>query len=333
MPKVSVIVPVYGVEKYIERCAVSLFEQTLDGLEYIFVDDCTPDKSIEILKLAIEKYRSRFAEGKNTVRIERMKTNSGLPAVRQHGVQLATGDYIIHCDSDDWVDTDMFRLLYEKAVSENADMVFCDFNKTDGTTNDLIKEVFPADENNLTTYILTKKTNSSLCNKLIKRSVYENASIIFPRYNNLEDWTVLSQLSLFVDKYAVVPKPLYYYYHNADSITGNADVGNLIRRFNDSCGNIKLVETFFQRNSVLEKYSNEFDRIRIIEQILFVDHMDKPGIYGLWKSLSKELKHKPIFNPYLSSRDKIRYYVMYFRLYPTVKRIYDSFRNHSSLQR
>lgn len=333
MPKVSVIVPVYGVEKYIERCAVSLFEQTLDGLEYIFVDDCTPDKSIEILKLAIEKYRSRFAEGKNTVRIERMKTNSGLPAVRQHGVQLATGDYIIHCDSDDWVDTNMFRLLYEKAVSENADMVSCDLFRTDGTTDDLTKEVLPTDKQDLTTYILTKQTKSSLCNKLIKRSVYESANIIFPQYNNIEDWAVLSQLSLFVDKFAVVPKPLYYYYKNANSITGDADIGNLIRRFNDSCGNIKLVETYFQRNGVLEKYRNEFDRIRINEQILFVNHMDKPGIYGLWKSLSKELKHKPIFNPYLASRDKIRYYVMYFRLYPTVKRIYDSIRNHSSLQR
>lgn len=333
MPRVSVIVPVYRVEKYIERCAISLFEQTMDGIEYIFVDDCTPDKSIDILKLTIEKYELRFAEGKNTVRIVRMPTNSGLPAVRRHGIQLATGDYIIHCDSDDWVDTDMFRLLYEKAASENADVVFCDFCRTDGTTNDQVKEVFPTDKKNLTTYILTKKSNSSLCNKLIRRSVYDNANILFPQYNNLEDWTILSQLSLFIDKFAIVPKPLYFYYQNADSITGNVDVENLKRRFNDSCENIKLVESYFQRNSVLEKYSNEFDRIRIIEQILFVDNMGEPGIYRLWKSLSKELKTAPMFNPYLTLRDKIRYYVMYFRLYPLVKRIYDSFRNHSSLQR
>ena len=84
MPKVSVLVPVYGVEKFIERCARSLFEQTLNDMEFIFVDDCTPDRSIEILKSVIEEYRLRFAEKKYEVRIERLPTNSGLAAVRKH---------------------------------------------------------------------------------------------------------------------------------------------------------------------------------------------------------------------------------------------------------
>ena len=97
--------------KYIERCARSLFEQTLDSIEFIFVDDCTPDHSIEILKSIIEEYRLRFEEKNYTVRIERMPTNSGLANVRRHGIQLATGDYIAHCDSDDWVDTDMYRAM------------------------------------------------------------------------------------------------------------------------------------------------------------------------------------------------------------------------------
>ena len=84
MPKVSVLVPVYGVEKYIERCARSLFEQTLDDMEFIFVDDCTPDRSVEILKSIIEEYRLRFAEKKYAVRFVKMPTNSGLAAVRRH---------------------------------------------------------------------------------------------------------------------------------------------------------------------------------------------------------------------------------------------------------
>ena len=84
MPKVTVIVPVYGVEKYIERCAISLFEQTLDDIEIIFVNDCTPDRSMEILDRIIEKYRFLFEEKKYIVRTESMLTNSGLPAVREH---------------------------------------------------------------------------------------------------------------------------------------------------------------------------------------------------------------------------------------------------------
>ena len=79
MPKVSVIIPVYGVEKYIERCARSLFEQTLNDIEYIFVDDCSPDKSIEILEHIVEEYRPRFTREKKVVRIERLEGVSKLP--------------------------------------------------------------------------------------------------------------------------------------------------------------------------------------------------------------------------------------------------------------
>ena len=127
MPKVSVIIPVYGVEKYIGRCARSLFEQTLDNIEYIFVDDCTPDKSMEVLQAEIEKYRLRFAEEKKVVRTTRMPSNSSQAAVRRHGSQLATGDYIIHCDSDDWVDTDLYEKMYNEAINSGADVVFCPF--------------------------------------------------------------------------------------------------------------------------------------------------------------------------------------------------------------
>ena len=77
-PKVSIIVPIYRVEEYIERCAESLFAQTFDDIEYIFVDDCSPDKSVEILQRTLEKYPHR----KRLTRIERLSSNSGLPAVR-----------------------------------------------------------------------------------------------------------------------------------------------------------------------------------------------------------------------------------------------------------
>ena len=99
-PKVSIIVPIYRVEEYIERCAESLFAQTFDDIEYIFVDDCSPDKSVEILQRTLEKYPHR----KRLTRIERLSSNSGQAAVRRQGIQLASGDYTVHCDSDDWMD-------------------------------------------------------------------------------------------------------------------------------------------------------------------------------------------------------------------------------------
>lgn len=80
-PKVSIIVPIYRVEEYIERCAESLFAQTFDDIEYIFVDDCSPDKSVEILQRTLEKYPHR----KRLTRIERLSSNSGQAAVRDKG--------------------------------------------------------------------------------------------------------------------------------------------------------------------------------------------------------------------------------------------------------
>ena len=122
--KVSVCIPVYGVEKYIERCARSLFEQTMaEGIEFIFVNDCTKDRSIEILEQVLSEYPQR----KEQVKIIHHKKNGGLVAARNTGLKHATGDYIIHCDSDDWVDLNMYEAMYNKAIETNADMVYSDF--------------------------------------------------------------------------------------------------------------------------------------------------------------------------------------------------------------
>ena len=122
--KVSVCIPVYGVEKYIERCARSLFEQTMrEDIEFIFVDDCTPDKSIDILQKVLEEYPARQTQ----VKIIRHEVNKGLTGARNTALRHASGEYIIHCDSDDWVASDMYETLYSKANAENADLVCCSF--------------------------------------------------------------------------------------------------------------------------------------------------------------------------------------------------------------
>ena len=121
--RVSVCIPVYGVEKYIEKCARTLFEQTLQDIEYIFVDDCTPDRSIEILQKVLEEYPHR----KNQVKIIRHEINQGVGAARNHAVAACTGEYVIHCDPDDWIELDMYEKMYEKAKESDADMVYCSY--------------------------------------------------------------------------------------------------------------------------------------------------------------------------------------------------------------
>ena len=124
MPKLSVIIPMYGVEKYIGRCAESLFAQTLEDVEFIFIDDCTPDRSVEILQEVIDRNQPRFAGMNWIVRIEHMPTNGGQAAVRRHGVEVATGDYLIHCDSDDWVEPDAYKRM-SQAVNPYGDGLAC----------------------------------------------------------------------------------------------------------------------------------------------------------------------------------------------------------------
>ena len=122
-PKVSVIVPVYKAEKDIERCCNALFGQTLDNIEYIFVDDCTPDDSVGIINRTLEKFPDR----RSLVKVLHQEMNSGVSACRQLGLNNASGCYIIHCDSDDWPDIDMYETLYSKAIQENAEVVCCDY--------------------------------------------------------------------------------------------------------------------------------------------------------------------------------------------------------------
>jgi len=251
MPKVSVIVPVYGVEKYIERCARSLFEQTLDDIEYIFVDDCTQDRSIDILKALIEEYRLRFAEMNYTVRIERMPTNSGQAAVRRHGIQLATGDYIIHCDSDDWVDRDMYRQMYEKAVEDGADMVVCDYYTHDG---DKQLAAYPGGKNSdrvsFLKDILFQNISCAVWNKMVKREQYSYLQF-YPTGNMGEDMVLIIQLAYHCKVISYVKSYLYYYYSNPNSITRQVSSSAVITKFRQFLDNYYLIETYISEKDEL----------------------------------------------------------------------------------
>ena len=223
MPKVSVLVPVYGVEKYIERCARSLFEQTSDDIEFIFVDDCTPDRSIEILKSVIDEYRLRLAEKKYVVRIERMPTNSGLAAVRRQGIQLATGDYITFCDSDDIMPEDAVESLYNLAVESDADIVSGDMEwlYDDGTTKrSYIRLPYGSDRESVYRALLSKEYSHTLCSKLFKNSLLqEHEYLTLMHATNGEDGMLFYQVLQYANKVVHNNMLVYSYYQNRQSST------------------------------------------------------------------------------------------------------------------
>lgn len=121
--KVSLLIPVYGVEKYIEKCAVSLFEQTYEDIEYIFVDDCTPDNSMNVLSGVIERYPKR----KDHTRIIHHDCNKGLAQARNTALEAATGDFVLNVDSDDYLELQAIERLCAVADKKKADVVVFGF--------------------------------------------------------------------------------------------------------------------------------------------------------------------------------------------------------------
>lgn len=314
MPKVSVIIPVYGVEKYIERCARSLFEQTLDDIEYLFIDDCTPDKSVEILKRVLEEYPQRKCQ----VVIHRMEQNSGQAKVREWGMRNATGEYVIHCDSDDWVDIHMYEKMYKKSVSADYDIVVCDYYESDGTSQIINKEYIPDKVEETMSSILFKKTHSVLWNKLVKKSIYKN-KIIYPIANNAEDYALLVQLAYHSKSFGYVNEPLYFYYYNTSSLTKVMTNENLINRFNQSMSNIGIVETFLRQNQSLAKYSDELDCIKVIEKEILISSSFNKTLYKKWIDAYKEIFPRILLNNKITLRRKLRFIGIKYRIYPLIR--------------
>lgn len=206
--KVSVIIPVFNVRNFIERCARSLFEQTLEDIEYIFVDDASPDDSIEVLRSCLKSYPERMGQ----VRILTHEKNWGLTAARNTGLRAATGKYLAHCDSDDYVDRDMYKLLYEKAEETNADLAFCDFyfKYKDDKVERYNAVSLSNKENLLKAFIGSGWT--VVWNMIAKRELYDRYALHSPtNITYCEDFHLSVRLMHFSNIISKVELPLYYY--------------------------------------------------------------------------------------------------------------------------
>ena len=205
--KISVIIPIYKVEGFIERCVRSLMEQTLREVEYIFVDDASPDRSIEILQRTLADYPER----KDQVRILTHEKNKGLPAARNTGLAVATGEYIFHCDSDDYVEPTMLEEMYNTAKERDADIVWCDWYLTFAQKERYMKQPSYDTPFEALKAMLSGAMKYNVWNKLVKRSLYVDNQIQFPAgYGMGEDMTMM-MLFANANKVAYLPKAFYHY--------------------------------------------------------------------------------------------------------------------------
>lgn len=322
-PKVSIIIPIYGVEQYIERCARSLFEQTLDDLEYIFINDCTPDKSVEILLRALEEYPSR----KEQVRIIHQPYNMGAAKARENGIKLATGQYIIHCDSDDWVDKDMYRIMYQKATDEGLDMLICDWFETDGESHLAIQQNLDV-KSDLILGLVNRSISGSLWNKLTASCIYKKMSN-YPTEHMMEDVAYSIQLvANSKDKIGYLAKPFYYYYYNSQSICHKPDEKSCKERCRQACANIDNVITYLKQQRLENKYSNELVVLKNSARVfLWPLLMENPKKYlSVWKSVYPEINKKYPFTTGVRWNLKLIFFLTEIGIYPyfhrLIKKIY-----------
>lgn len=207
--KVSIIVPVYGVEKYIAEFAVSAFEQTYPYIEYVFVNDGTKDCSIDILEKLIDEKYSHLRDSIIIVN----KENGGLPAARKTGLEHATGDYIWHVDPDDWIERDSVESIVSKIRETGADVVYFNLVK-EYSDRSKVKRDRPHASDARQEYVsdmYNHRSFGSLCNKCVKRSLYDNPRLIFATYSYAEDTFLTTQLVGNSSCIAFLDKALYHY--------------------------------------------------------------------------------------------------------------------------
>ena len=225
-PLVSVLVPIYNVEKYIERCARSIFEQAYENLEIIFVNDCTPDNSVGVLRKVLAEYPNRIAQ----TQIINHEKNLGLAGARLTGLKTSTGKYIQNIDSDDYIDKNMISDMVALAEQENADITICDFMYVYTNKKEHIYVNPPLDPLSCLECVLVGIVHSSVCNKLIRRDLFINNRIHqFVGLDLREDFSVLYKLVYYCKRIAYLPKAYYYYRQNASSMVNN--YGDYLRQY------------------------------------------------------------------------------------------------------
>lgn len=231
-PEVSILVPIYGVEQYIERCAVSLFEQTYNNLEYIFVDDCSPDKSLEVLNSVLERYPNR----KDQVKIIRQDQNKGLAAARNKAVAAATGTFIVHVDSDDYIERDTVEKCMSKQRENDADIVsFGCYREYKSKTVAQLPPMF-RDPKDMCLSLIRKKKDNHIINvgvwgRLIRKALYTDHHIEAEEGVNMaEDYQVTTRLAYFAKRIGVIKEPLAHYnLQNSGSYVNNVTLKNTLQ--------------------------------------------------------------------------------------------------------
>ena len=240
--KVSILVPVYGVEKYVGQCSQTLFSQTYDDIEYVFVDDCTPDNSMVVIQQVLAEYPHR----EHQVRMVRHDHNRGLGAARKTALETATGDFVLNVDSDDYLALDAVEKLVACQQQTGADIVSGNYSShfEDGTI--VLRPEPHLDRNTALKLMLIQHTLlPHIWARLIRKTVYVEG------INMAEDMALTPRLIHAANKMAYVDDSVYYYRDDSSASTFANHLST------------KHVLSYVKANETLWQYFSVNDRKRV----------------------------------------------------------------------
>ena len=240
-PKVSVIVPVYNVENYIQRCLESVINQTLKEIEVIVVNDASPDNSLIIVQ--------NLAKKESRLSIINNEKNSGPMVARHKGCLAARGQFLTFLDGDDWLPSNALERLYNNAIQQGSDIVCGTILRIDelGKGHGRWSNSIPYGSNKIGAFkaVLNRKVTQNLCSKLFRTSLFQSHEyVVFEHNTNAEDAGILFQFIDKIHKISVINDDVYFYYMNSSSASYNLT----LRSLKCICENTKL------RNEVLVNY-------------------------------------------------------------------------------
>lgn len=235
IPKISIIIPCYKVEKYLDRCVKSVVNQTFRDIEIILVDDCSPDE--------VPQMCDGWAKKDNRIKVIHKTVNQDLGFARNTGLEVAKGDYVAFVDADDYVEEDMYDKLYNEAIAYDSDIVFCGM-KQERTQGNFVpvrdvteKKIFTkAELQELSIRYFDPKVGRKLImsvwHSVYRRSLISDIRFYSEREVCSEDLPFQVMAINRAETVLYIPDTLYYYCLNANSLSHTFNFDKIFRYFN-----------------------------------------------------------------------------------------------------
>lgn len=313
MELVSVIVPIYNVEQYLNKCVKSIINQTYHQLEIILVDDGSPDRCGEICE--------KFSREDTRIQVLH-KENGGLSDARNAGLEIATGKYVLFLDSDDYIKEDLIEKCVDAAEKNQSDMVVFDFLRIE----ECVEELISLDIEKSGVYTLKEEPrllfgSPSAGNKLFRRDLFVKTGIRFPMGKYYEDLGTIPKLLLLANRITYLKEAFYYYIIRQGSIMTAA---KFEKNYADRTEMINGILDFYEAKKYYQTYYKELEYFTVLNGYFFPSReiilLDKKSpIIKKFKEYIRvkfpEYKKNIYLKKCLSRKDKFHFFVIEYEIY------------------